>query len=80
MKHALALLTLALTASFAVAPAITEPFTGFRPDQLPIPQTDPPIQPAGWAFSIWGLIYGWLIVSATNSTCPSQNTIPAERG
>lgn len=64
MKHALALLTLALTAAFAVAPAITEPFTGFRPDQLPIPQTDPPIQPAGWAFSIWGLIYGWLIVSA----------------
>jgi hypothetical protein len=25
---------------------------------------DPPIQPAGWAFAIWGVIYLWLLASA----------------
>lgn len=59
-----ACLTLLFTATFVVAPALTDPFSGFRADQLPIPQIDPPIQPAGYAFAIWGLIYGWLIVSA----------------
>lgn len=59
-----ALLTLLFTATFVVSPAFTEPFSGYRADQLPIPQVDPPIQPAGYAFAIWGLIYGWLIVSA----------------
>jgi hypothetical protein len=28
-------------------------------------QIDPPVQPAGYAFSIWGVIYLWLIVGAT---------------
>jgi len=64
MQHRRALLTAFFTATFVASPFVTEPFTGFRPDQLPIPQIDPPVQPAGWAFSIWGLIYGWLIVSA----------------
>jgi len=59
-----ALLTLLLTATFVLSPALTSPFSGFEADQLPIPQIDPPIQPAGYAFSIWGLIYGWLVVSA----------------
>ena len=26
-----------------------------------MPQVDPPVQPAGYAFSIWGVIYLWLI-------------------
>ena len=56
--------TLALTLAFALSPLLTEPFSGFREDQLPIPQIEPPVQPAGYAFSIWGLIYGWLVVSA----------------
>lgn len=64
MKQIAALLTLLVTFTFGISPAITPPFAGFRPDQLPIPQIDPPVQPAGYAFSIWGLIYGWLIVSA----------------
>ena len=59
-----ALLTLLFTTSFVVSPAFTPPFSGFRADQLPIPQIDPPIQPEGYAFAIWGLIYGWLVVSA----------------
>ena len=61
MKHAL--LTLILTATFVASPAFTS-FTGFEANQLPIPQIDPPIQPAGYAFSIWGLIYLWLMISA----------------
>lgn len=61
MKYAM--LTLILTATFVVSPAFTS-FTGFEANQLPIPQVNPPIQPAGYAFSIWGLIYAWLIVSA----------------
>jgi hypothetical protein len=64
MKHIRALLTLLATAAFFVAPIITSPFSGFSEDQLPIPQIDPPVQPAGYAFSIWGLIYAWLAVSA----------------
>lgn len=64
MKQIFAWLTLILTATFVVSPAFTNPFMGFTADQLPIPQVDPPVQPAGYAFSIWGLIYGWLLVSA----------------
>lgn len=64
MKHLSAYLTLVLVLAFAISPALTSPFSGFRADQLPIAQIDPPIQPAGYAFAIWGLIYGWLIVSA----------------
>ncbi|KPP87179.1 MAG: CAAX amino terminal protease family [Rhodobacteraceae bacterium HLUCCA08] len=59
-----ALLTLLFTATFVLSPLATEPFSGYRADQLPIPQVDPPAQPAGYAFAIWGLIYGWLVVSA----------------
>jgi hypothetical protein len=64
MTKTLAILTALFTATFGLAPFVTEPFMGFRPDQLPIPQIDPPIQPSGYAFSIWGVIYTWLIVSA----------------
>jgi hypothetical protein len=64
MRQKFALLTLFFTATFVVSPALTSPFSGFRADQLPIPQIDPPVQPEGYAFAIWGLIYGWLIVSA----------------
>ena len=59
-----AFLTLLFTATFVLSPAVTSPFSGFRADQLPIPQVAPPIQPAGYAFAIWGLIYAWLVVSA----------------
>ncbi len=57
-------LTLIVTITFVASPAFTSPFSGFASDQLPIPQIDPPVQPAGYAFSVWGLIYGWLVVSA----------------
>ncbi|WP_425092807.1 hypothetical protein [Tropicimonas sp. S265A] len=56
--------TLLLTAAFFIAPLVADPFTGFREDQLPFPQDKPPLQPAGYAFSIWGVIYVWLLASA----------------
>ena len=49
---------------FAAAPFLTPGFNGFEPSQFPVPQDDPPVQPAGYAFSIWGLIYLWLIAGA----------------
>ena len=54
---------LALAIAFAVSPAFSD-FNGFDPELYPVPQDNPPVQPAGWAFSIWGLIYAWLIVHA----------------
>ncbi|MEM8631046.1 MAG: hypothetical protein AAGF74_07405 [Pseudomonadota bacterium] len=59
-----AILTLTAAIFFAASPFVSGAFGGFRPDQFPIPQDNPPVQPAGYAFSIWGLIYLWLIVSA----------------
>ncbi|RJE80835.1 tryptophan-rich sensory protein [Paracoccus sp. JM45] len=63
-NRTLALLVLAATIAFAVSPMIFPGFAGYSADQFPIPQQDPPVQPAGWAFSIWGIIYLWLIVGA----------------
>lgn len=64
MTRLKAILILAAAVAFALSPLTTTGFNGFSPDQFPVPQIDPPIQPAGLAFSIWGLIYLWLIVSA----------------
>jgi len=59
-----AVLLVVAAVAFVVSPLISQPFTGFDPAHLPIPVDDPPIQPAGWAFSIWGVIYLWLLASS----------------
>lgn len=59
-----AVLVTVATIAFAVTPFLAQPFTGFEPSQMPVPVDDPPIQPAGWAFAIWGVIYLWLVASA----------------
>jgi hypothetical protein len=59
-----AALLLLLTAAFALSPLLVPGFGGFEPEQFPVPQPDPPVQPAGYAFSIWGAIYLWLLASA----------------
>lgn len=59
-----ALLVLVLTLTFAAAPFVTPPFTGYPPETFPILIERPFVQPAGYAFSIWGLIYLWLIAHA----------------
>jgi hypothetical protein len=62
LRPAIALLCFVLSIAFAVSPFFVDGFAGFDPNQFPVPQVDPPVQPAGWAFSIWGVIYGWLIL------------------
>mgnify|MGYP000063287254 CR=1 FL=1 len=57
-------LLLLVSISFALSPLLSGGFNGFAPDRFPIAQIDPPAQPAGYAFAIWGLIYLWLLVSA----------------
>lgn len=59
-----AILTLILVLAFAGAPLLTAPFTGFDPATLPNDVSQPPLQPEGYAFAIWGVIYLWLIASA----------------
>jgi hypothetical protein len=50
--------------AFALSPVLSPDFGGFDTDQFPIPQIDPPVQPEGYAFAIWGLIYTLLIAGA----------------
>lgn len=64
LRPALALLTFLLAVAFALSPFLVEGFAGFDPDQFPIPQDNPPVQPAGYAFAIWSVIYGWLILGS----------------
>lgn len=64
MTRALSILLLVAAIAFALAPFATPGFGGYEADQFPIPQVNPPAQPAGYAFAIWGLIYVWLIVAA----------------
>ena len=56
-----AALVLLLALAFAASPLFST-FNGFDPDLYPVPQENPPVQPAGYAFAIWGLIYLWLII------------------
>jgi hypothetical protein len=54
----------AATLAFLLSPSLTEPFMGYAPGSFPVEQVDPPVQPAGFAFAIWGVIYIWLGVMA----------------
>lgn len=58
-----AILTLIFTATFIASSAFSD-FMGYDQGQVPVPQADPPVQPAGWAFAIWGVIYLGLALSA----------------
>ncbi|MEX5726764.1 uncharacterized protein Ga0609869_000117 [Rhodovulum iodosum] len=59
-----AVLVFCATVFFVLSPALTGGFGGYDATQFPVPQDDPPVQPAGYAFAIWGLIYLWLLISA----------------
>jgi hypothetical protein len=60
----MAAVVLLASLGFAASPLLTPGFGGFEPTQFPVPQDNPPVQPAGYAFAIWGLIYAWLILGA----------------
>lgn len=57
-----AILLFSAAVAFAISPLLSAGFNGFSPDQFPVPQNDPPVQPAGYAFSIWGPIYLLLLL------------------
>lgn len=55
---------LALAIAFAVSPLLSNGFGGFSAESFPVQVDRWPAQPVGWAFSIWGLIYLALVLSA----------------
>lgn len=59
-----AVAVLLTTIAFGLSSYLVPDFGGFDPDQFPIPQDDPPVQPAGYAFAIWAVIYLWLFAGA----------------
>ncbi|OCX61452.1 hypothetical protein BFP70_15530 [Thioclava sp. SK-1] len=63
-----AVLLLIATIAFLASPFWAQSFRGYDPQNFPVQITDPAIQPAGWAFSIWGVIYLWLLGHAVMST------------
>lgn len=63
MKLRAALLLL-VTLAFGAAPFLTPPFRGYDPALFPVNIARPSIQPAGYAFGIWSVIYLWLITHA----------------
>lgn len=52
------------TLAFGAAPFLTAPFEGYPPETFPVVIERPSVQPAGYAFSIWSVIYLWLFVHA----------------
>ncbi len=64
IRGALPIVVLLLALAFAASPFFVPDFGGFDADRYPVPQIDPAVQPAGYAFAIWGPIYAWLLVSA----------------
>jgi hypothetical protein len=59
-----AVILLIATIGFALTPAFTPPVAGYNPALFPVQIARPAIQPAGYAFAIWGVIYVWLITHA----------------
>ena len=64
------------TAAFIASPFLVEGFNGYRPEQFPVPQNDPLVQPPGWAFSIWGVIYLGLTAYTIYQALPAQRRDP----
>lgn len=62
-----AALLLLVTLAFGAAPFLTPPFRGYDPALFPVQIARPAIQPAGYAFGIWSVIYLWLIIHAVTS-------------
>ncbi len=58
------ILVLILAIAFAISPLVSPNFSGYKPEQFPEQISHWPAQPAGWAFSIWLLIYAALIFAA----------------
>jgi hypothetical protein len=57
-------LVLVAALAFGISPVFTQGFKGYDAAQFPVLIENPAILPAGYAFSIWGLIYLWLFAHA----------------
>lgn len=75
-----AVLILFVSLTFAIAPFFSPDFGGFDPDRYPLPQEDSPVQPVGWAFAIWGIIYLVLIIHAVTGLVRHKRNTDWERG
>ena len=64
MPRILAFVLVLATIVFVTAPLFTPPFAGYDPGAFPVAIPDPAVQPAPYAFSIWGVIYLWLLLHA----------------
>ncbi|CUH76683.1 hypothetical protein [Tropicibacter naphthalenivorans] len=62
MTRLWAIMCFVAAVAFAASPLLFPGFAGYAPEQFPVQIDEPPVQPAGYAFAIWGLIYAWLIV------------------
>ena len=68
-----ALFLFIVTLAFGAAPFLSEPFRGYPAGSFPVDILRPSIQPAGYAFSIWGLIYLWLLAHAVFGLLKRRN-------
>jgi len=75
-----AVLVLIASIAFAISPFLSPEFGGFDPERYPIPQRNSAVQPAGWAFGIWGLIYLGLIFHAAFGVFRSRADAAWDRG
>lgn len=75
-----AILVLLATVAFFISPFLSPEFGGFDPDRYPIPQNKPPVQPAGYAFAIWGVIYLALLAHAVLGLFKYRNDNEWEKG
>eukprot|EP01013_Petalomonas_cantuscygni_P028848 TRINITY_DN5314_c0_g1_i1.p1 TRINITY_DN5314_c0_g1~~TRINITY_DN5314_c0_g1_i1.p1 ORF type:complete len:263 (+),score=25.81 TRINITY_DN5314_c0_g1_i1:91-789(+) len=75
-----AIIVLIVALAFAIAPFLSPEFGGIDPDRYPIPQNNPPVQPIGWAFSIWGPIYLWLVAHAAFGAFKFRQDAEWDRG
>lgn len=62
--RARAILLLCLAILFALTPLLLPSFDGYDPEDFPVQVLRPSVQPAGYAFSIWLVIYAGLILHA----------------
>lgn len=68
------IILLGLTIAFALGPIFSNGFGGFSAESFPVQLERWPAQPAGWAFSIWGLIYLLLIATSAGSVLFAQGS------
>lgn len=61
-----AILTVTAAVAFIALSYLAPEFRGYSTEQMPQAELRPPVQPAGYAFAIWGVIYLWLLISAVH--------------